>query len=92
MQRWEYFTTTLASSVEENPVPVRDDIAPGSHGKYSPYALIPQLNELGDRGWELVSIEPVSVGKNGDVVRPDANASRWGRDYFCCFKRPIPED
>ena len=80
MQRWEYFTTTLASSAEENPVPVRDEIAPGSHGKYSPYALIPQLNELGE------------VGKKGDVVRPDANAYRWGRDYFCCFKRPIPED
>ena len=89
MQRWEYFTSMLSASVENTPVPIRDDIPLGEHGKYSPYVLIPQLNDFGSQGWELVSIEPVSIGKNGDVVRPDANASRWGRDYFCCFKRKI---
>lgn len=89
MQRWEYFATTLTSNVQDAPVPIRDDIPPDGHGKYSTYALMPQLNHLGDQGWELVSIEPVSLGKNGDVVRPDANAARWGRDYFCCFKRQI---
>mgnify|MGYP000211829246 CR=1 FL=1 len=89
MQRWEYFTTTLSSSVEDTPIPVRDDIPTGEHEKYSPYVLIPQLNHHGDQGWELVSIEPVSIGRNGDVVRPDAHAAKWGRDYFCCFKRQI---
>ena len=89
MHRWEYFTTTLDADTSDTPVPVRDDIPPGDHGKHSPYTLIPQLNWFGDRGWELMSIEPVSVGKHEDVVVPDATAGRWGRSYFCCFKRPL---
>lgn len=89
MHQWEYFTTTLNADTSETPVPVRDDIPQVEHGKYSPYSLMPQLNRFGQQGWELVSIEPVSVGKQGDVVLPDANAGRWGRSYFCCFKRPI---
>lgn len=90
MQRWEYLTATFSTSVEGAPIPVRDDVPQDITTKYSPYALIPQLNQLGDQGWELVTIEPVVIGRNGDVVVPDAGSARWGRDYFCCFKRPIP--
>ena len=90
MQRWEYFTTHLEANIEQFPPPPSDHISGGEKGRYSPHSLIAQLNRLGDQGWELMSIEPVAVGKHEDVVRPDANAGRWGRHYFCCFKRPVP--
>lgn len=32
-------------------------------------------------------MELVGLGRNHDVVRPDANAMKWGRLYFCVFKR-----
>ncbi|MEM7112215.1 MAG: hypothetical protein AAF614_07260 [Chloroflexota bacterium] len=63
------------------------EIPDGNHPKYSPYALIPELNSFGAKGWELLHMEPVSIGRNHDVVRPDASAMKWGRHYFCVFKR-----
>lgn len=36
--------------------------------KYTPEALIPQLDALGDQGWELVHIKPVHRGDNADVL------------------------
>ena len=31
-------------------------------------ALTPQLDEYGQQGWELVSIQPVIVGEDGDIL------------------------
>ena len=85
MDKWEYFTTFIEANVEG--VVDNGEIPPGRHPKFSPYFLIPELNEFGAKGWELIHMEPVSVGRNHDVVRPDANAMKWGRHYFCVFKR-----
>lgn len=51
--------------------------------------MIPELNSLGDQGWEMVHMEPIgTVGKKGDVgfIAGDAMA-RWSNSYFCVFKR-----
>jgi hypothetical protein len=51
--------------------------------------MIPELNSLGDQGWEMVHMEPIgAVGKKGDVgfIAGDAMA-RWSNSYFCVFKR-----
>lgn len=89
MQQWEYFTTFIEANTEIAPVPVRDDIPRVEHRKYTPYALIPQLNLFGAKGWELVSIEPVVPGKNHDVMLPDSSGMKWARTYLCAFKRPV---
>jgi hypothetical protein len=90
MDTWEYFTTTLVTDTRETPVPIRDDIPAGDHPRYSVYGLVPQLNQFGQRGWELLSIEPVQEGKNGDLRTCDAASGQWTYTYFATFKRRIP--
>lgn len=86
---WEYFTTFVEADTESSPVPVRDDIPLADHPRHTPYSLMPQLNRLGAQGWELVSIQPLIVGKKHDVRSPDADSMKWGSTYFCTFKRPV---
>ena len=87
METWEYFTTTLITNTERVAVPISDEIPNVAHPKYSVHTLIPQLNELGNRGWELISIEPVQEGKNGDLRTCDAASGQWTYTYFAAFKR-----
>ena len=87
MEKWEYFTTFIEADMSKIEVQQSAEVPEGKHPKYSPYALIPELNAYGDKGWELIVMEPVSPGRNHDVVRPDASAMKWGRHYFCVFKR-----
>lgn len=87
MDKWEYFTTLIEANMHKEEVTSSDEIPPGDHPKYSPHALIPELNAFGAKGWELIHMEPVSVGRNHDVVLPDAQSMRWGRHYLCVFKR-----
>lgn len=89
MQKWEYYTTILDANIDLSPVPLRDDIEFKEHPEFSVHSLIPQLDRLGRQGWELVSMDPVSVGKRGDVVLPVADSTKWGRSYLCAFKRPV---
>ena len=50
---------------------------------------MPTLNDIGRKGWELVHMQPVFVGKNEDVLIHDsAGYTRWSNAYFCVFKRP----
>lgn len=91
MDNWEYFTTTLSTANPQFEVPISDDVPYGvEHPKYSTYKLIPQLNYFGSKGWELISIEPVQQGKNGDVRYADASGAVWTYTYFAAFKRRIP--
>lgn len=91
MDTWEYFTTTFLTDDPAMEVPVYDDLpAMGSYPKFSVYKLIPQMNELGRKGWELVSIEPVQEGRNGDLRYADASGAVWTYTYFAVFKRRIP--
>ena len=89
MQNWEYFTTTLVADTRKTAVPMRDDVPLGELPKYSVYTLIPQLNDFGSRGWDLVSLEPVQEGRNGDLRLADAASGQWTYTYFAVFKRPV---
>lgn len=60
---------------------------------YSPQAPIPQLDNIGKEGWELVSIQPVVMGANGDIDilgDPSFGYSKWTHEYLCTFKRRLP--
>jgi hypothetical protein len=89
-EKWEYHTTFLYADAERQRAflqQTRPDVSPP---KYSPEAMIPELNELGRDGWELVHMEPVAgVGKKEDVsfTRGYGTMTVWSNAYFCVFKR-----
>lgn len=89
MQKWEYHTAIFEANIEVSPVPLHDDIPIEHYAPHTPYSLIPQLNRLGDKGWELVSLQPVVVGKKGDVLTPSSSGGRWATNYLGTFKRAV---
>jgi hypothetical protein len=89
MNQWEYLTKFMKAKLE--------DADPHSHpelmtqenlAKFTPLAMIPEMNALGKKGWELVHMEPVHVGNNEDVLI-NAQDRNWTHRYFCVFKRPL---
>ena len=51
--------------------------------------MIPQLNALGEQGWELLHMQPVWAGDKRDLMITDTSGMRtWTSTYFCVFKRP----
>ncbi|MCA9969410.1 MAG: hypothetical protein KC425_04295 [Anaerolineales bacterium] len=87
MDTWEYFTTFIEARMEDIQWHSEPMIPPGEHPKFSPYALIPELNQLGAKGWELVHMQPVLIGRNHDVMVHPNNMVQWSNTYFCVFKR-----
>lgn len=83
MQTWEYLTQFLFADTDEV---VNQYSQFQNLPKYAPQAMIPELNELGKLGWELVHMEPAIVGKNNDVLTHTAERM-WTNAYFCVFKR-----
>lgn len=61
MEKWEYHSMHLNACIR-NPG-VREFVAQRwpdwDPPQYSPELIMPQLNETGAEGWELVSIQPV---------------------------------
>lgn len=91
MTQWEYLTKFIRADKKKDGV--REFIEQkwpewDKPPRYSPEAMIPELNRLGEAGWELMHIEPVAdVGRKGDV-RFDGSGVTWSNVYFCVFKRP----
>ena len=90
MDKWEYLTTCLEARIENKeqrewgrarfPRLKRPP-------RFTPESLIPELNRLGEEGWELIHMEPVAkVGGKGDVL-VHGPGFRWSNRYFCVFKR-----
>ena len=86
MEQWEYHTVMLEARMGRVASGERG-VPPGNHPRNSPYALIPELNKLGEQGWELVSAHPVKAGQNHDFMITANNSREWGYHYFCVFKR-----
>jgi hypothetical protein len=93
MAQWEYLSTFIEANAQAKETrewlkqrfPDRRRFA-----RYAPESLMPELDRLGAAGWELVHMEPVAqVGGKGDVLFPAG--TKWGRTYFCVFKRQKPE-
>jgi hypothetical protein len=61
--------------------------------KYSPETIIPELDNFGREGWELVNMEPVIVGGNHDIafLSGVGAPAQWSNIYFCAFKRKKAE-
>lgn len=89
MDRWEYLTTFLEANVQNvDMVEVLGELEVNDVPVYSPEAMIPDMNKLGAKGWELVHMEPVYVGNKNDVMLHEGSGSRrWTNKYFCVFKR-----
>ena len=89
MEKWEYMTRFVAANIETDDVerfleqswPHQSQLP-----KYSPQAMIPELNMWGEQGWEIIHMQPVWIGKNHDV-----HNYGYSRDYtnvyFCVMKR-----
>lgn len=90
-QKWEYLTIFVEADArrEEDFLRERWDWKTGIP-PYAPQAMIPQLDALGDQGWELVHMQPAKVGNNADVLVADSGSGSrtWTGTYFCVFKRP----
>ena len=91
MKRWEYLTTILEANTENvDIVYTAGDWATDEAPAHTPEAMMPQLDKLGAKGWELVHMEPVYVGKKNDIMLHEGGGSRrWTSKYFCAFKREI---
>ncbi len=91
MQKWEYLTQFVEADVQNRAMGnIYSELVDGDDlPRYSPLAMIPELNQLGDKGWELVHMQPVFVGRNHDVLMEEGGGfKRWTSVYFCTFKRP----
>lgn len=91
MQQWEYLTRFMEASASSKEIKEyikqHFDKKPRRH---SPESMIPELNRLGDEGWELVHMEPVARVGGKEDVRFDSD--NWSSTYFCVFKRPRREE
>jgi hypothetical protein len=90
-EQWQYYTTFLYADAERQRDFLEGRWPSGQLPKYAAESMIPELDELGAEGWELVHMEPVGgVGKKGDVsfTRGYGTMTVWSNAYFCVFKRP----
>lgn len=84
MERWQYKTAVLAADISNDGAQATiGDLFPGRQPpKHTPETLMPLLNEFGEDGWELVSLEPI-------VMVEDHRVTTSGRTnlYLAVFKR-----
>ena len=89
--KWEYLTKFIWASIENQGAKevIQQMLPDWQPARYSPESMIPELNAYGEKGWELLHMEPVgAVGKNRDVGFVAGEAvPRWSNVYFCVFKR-----
>lgn len=97
MEKWEYWPLFLTANIENNGVQeyVQKRWPGWDPPKFTPYLLIPELDKLGEEGWELVHMEPIQrIGQNADVGfdfgGPAVSVTHWSNVYFCVFKRRKP--
>lgn len=90
-QAWEYLTIFLQADArrEADFVEQFRDWKEGIP-QHTPEAMIPQLNALGEQGWELLHMQPVWPGDKRDLMITDTSGGmrQWTSTYFCVFKRP----
>ena len=79
MQKWEYLTRRIWASVDnEGWEEYKREHWPNWRplSKYTPETMIPQLNRMGEEGWELITMQPVCGGSNADVGFGNRGPSR----------------
>jgi len=90
MEQWEYLTCFLQAEVSSKEAKEFIEERFKKRAKrFSPESLIPELNQLGAAGWEMIHMEPVQrVGKQDDLLMGGSYV--WSSSYFCVFKRRLP--
>ena len=84
---WEHLVAYLVADARQQ-APFLQQMWPGRQfPKYAALSLMPQLDYYGQQGWELVSIQPVDVGSNGDILIHAGQAISYSYTYLCVFKR-----
>ncbi len=87
MEQWEYLIRILEADTRHM-AEFTSDLDTNSQPIYSPEVLMPELNRLGSKGWELVNMQPAYVGNNSDILMHEGGGSRrWTNKYLCVFKR-----
>jgi hypothetical protein len=88
MQKWECLTVFVRANID-NPG-AQELVGNMYRGNqtpiFAPESMVPDLNWWGEQGWELVHMQPVLVGHNGDVLI--SSEGRYTNVYFCVLKRP----
>lgn len=89
MEKWEYQTRFFEAKVNSDQIKSFVESSFNKKAKrYSPEAMIPELNALGAEGWEIIHMEPVArVGGKEDVRMEDGG---WSNTYFAVLKRRKP--
>jgi len=86
-EQWEHHIEYIHADADRQRAFLQE-LHPGrSFPIYAVQATLPRLNELGEQGWELVQMQPVFVGDNGDILITGGDWKRWTSTYFCVFKR-----
>ena len=94
MDRWQYWVDVLSANATEPEARAwLNQAFPGwKPSKYAAASIVPVLNRRGAEGWELISIQPLVVGNEGNVTQPTPDASMghdWTSYYLCTFKRRV---
>ena len=91
MDKWEYLTKFVEANANKAEYkPYSEVYGEENPPLYTPESMMPELNHLGAKGWELVHMQPVEVGKNHDVLVHEGGGNRrWSNKYFCVFKRSL---
>lgn len=89
MEQWEYWTGFLWADIATTGVKeyLKNRWPDWKPPKYAPQTMIPELNSFGEKGWELVHMEPVRIGSNYDVASDGELGIYYSNIYFCVFKR-----
>lgn len=88
MEKWEYMTKFVMANIETESVAehLSRRWPDYEFPKYAPQAMVPELNAWGEKGWEVIHMQPVWIGKNYDL-----HNNGYGREYtnvyFCVMKR-----
>ncbi len=85
---WEHLVVYLEADAQQQMLILQHKWPGQTFPPYAAQALMPLLDFFGQQGWELVSIQPVIVEDNGDVM-VHGSYGRGTHVYLCVFKRPI---
>lgn len=97
MQKWKYSTVILYANLDDNDV---KEYLQDRYGnienwpQYSVKALEFTLQKYGEKGWELLHIEPVNASKDGFIKSEHGGSVpsiTLSNSYFCVFKKPLEE-
>lgn len=90
MDKWEYQARVFRSNIDDKGVKeyLRQVYPDWKPSKYSPEAMEMEFNTMGEKGWEMIHMQPVAgVGNNGDIWWQGGAVPTYSNAYFCVFKR-----